>query len=81
MVLGADDVQAPRFNDFSVFLLPVGAVGIAATQDNIGTTTGHIGGYSNPAKPSGLSYDCCLVLMVLGVEHLMNHAQLFKARA
>ena len=52
-------------------------VGIAAQQD-VGTTTGHVGGDGHGAVASGLGHDVGLALMVLGVEDLVCDAALGK---
>ena len=50
-------------------------VGIAAQQD-VGTTTGHVGGDGHGAVASGLGHDVGLALMVLGVEDLVRDTAL-----
>ena len=52
-------------------------VGVAAQQD-VGTTTGHVGGDGHGAVASGLGNDVGLAFMVLGVEDLVCDAALGK---
>ena len=52
-------------------------VGVAAQQD-VGTTTGHVGSDGHGAVASGLRDDMSLALVVLGVEDLVRDAALGK---
>ena len=62
-----------QINLFFAQLLARQAFGIAA-QQNIDTTTGHVGGNGDRAGATGLGDDRGLTLVVLGVEHFVVNA-------
>src|SRR5690606_31195462 len=52
----------------------------AATQHNVGTTTGHIGGDRDVTRLASLSHDIGLASMLLGVQNLVLDAGSVQAR-
>ena len=52
-------------------------LGVAAQQD-VGTTTGHVGCDGNGALAAGLRDDLCLALVELGVKHVVLDAALIQ---
>ena len=49
-----------------------------AAQDDIGTTTCHVGGDGHSTQPSGFCHDGGFLVMLFGVQHIMLHAPLFQ---
>ena len=74
VVLGAHNVQPAKFDYPIVLGLPGRVFGVAAAKDDIGTATGHVGGYGYRSQTAGLSYDCRLLFVVLGVQHLVGYS-------
>ncbi len=64
---GVDGAQAtlPQF--------PLGEKLGVATEHDVGTTPGHVGGDGHGALTPRLGNDRCLALVLLGVEHLVLH--------
>src|SRR6185437_4868695 len=50
----------------------------AATEHDIGTAAGHVGGDGDLAGRAGLGHDVRLALMLLGVQHFVHHASLVQ---
>ena len=61
MTLGTDDGKTSRLLDFGRKL-------------DVGTTTGHVGGYGDGAFLTGLCHDFGLSLVQLGIEHIVGDA-------
>ena len=53
------------------------ALGVT-TEDDVHASTGHVGGHGHPAEPTGLCHHLGLTGVLLGVEHLVSDAPLFK---
>ena len=60
MSLGADDGQTARFPGFWREL-------------NVGTTTGHVGGYRYGARLTGHCHDFRFPLVLLGIQHVVGN--------
>lgn len=74
--LGLDplDLRTVRFIDSRDLRLP------AATQHDVGTAPGHIGGDGDRACAARLGNDFCLSLVLLGVQHIVGNTTLFEFR-
>ncbi|MCY1505062.1 hypothetical protein D9M68_392570 [compost metagenome] len=92
VALGGDHVQAAGLDHLLVALLPLGldlrdllvaralqgghfGFPVAAEED-VGTTTGHVGGDGHGARTTGLGDDLGFLLVVLGVQYLMLDTRL-----
>ncbi len=94
VTLGGDDMQAARFDHLLMALLPVSLdlcdlfgsrvfqIGdldfpVAAQQD-VGTTTGHVGGDGQRTRTTGLRNDFRFLFVELGVQNLVLDAFLVE---
>ena len=50
-----------------------------ATEHDVGTTTGHVGGDGDHTRSTGFNDDFCFAGMLLGVEHVVHQAFLVRA--
>ena len=76
VVFGANHVESAKIDDLVVLVLPAVAGGIAATQNDVSATTGHVGRHSYGIETAGLGDDDGLVFVVLGVQHLVRDTAL-----
>src|SRR5579875_2943134 len=64
---------------FGMFAQHLGEVfGGIATEQNVGATTGHVGGNGDGPATTGLCYDMRLAFVVLGVQYVMRNALAFQ---
>ena len=75
-MLGADDVKSTQLDHLVMLFLPVGAGGVAATQNDVGAAASHVSGHGYGVQFARLGDDGGFVLVVLGVQHLVRYAPL-----